>query len=469
MRAVAPAPPSSVGIRRNRTSSKPAWASPRRSTTLRQLATSSQQDHAQEPQQQHQQQQKERQRADRREERHTSPPPSANHSPSPLARLAPNTQPGMPVQLGLSPKLALLAAAMLWGSYSVSVRLIFSTEQPPDAVVVLALRGLLQAAAMLAFSSTLQQDERSTDATHVHHKDTPQLTTDAQQPKQQQPVLQRQGGNLLRQWLTLESPPLWMAALELGLWNFSATSLQTLGLQLTSATRASFLIQATVMLTPLFSMLAGYRPGPRVWAACGLALAGTLLVTADETEAVAAAVDGVAAAGFELGGDGFIILSAVFYSMGVVRLAGYAGTLLPARIATSKSFVLGGLGLGSLAVVSASTLAQGQPLSAMWGGVATDPGQKHVAPAQAQVIFSSKPVWAAGLAWLVLGGEELGVLTWLGGGVLMAAGLLASSEKQQQPQQPHREQHEEAQLEEAQPAVQAVAVQDAQRRSRRRD
>jgi hypothetical protein len=138
----------------------------------------------------------------------------------------------MPVQRGLSPKLALLAAAMLWGSYSVSVRLIFSTDQPPDAVVVLALRGLLQAAAMLAFSSTLQQDERSTDAT-VHDKDTPQLTTDAQQPKQQQrqvqqqrPVLQRRGGPLLRQWLTLESPPLWMAALELGLWNFSATSLQ---------------------------------------------------------------------------------------------------------------------------------------------------------------------------------------------------------------------------------------------------
>ncbi len=52
---------------------------------------------------------------------------------------------------------------------------------------------------------------------------------------------------------------------------------QTLGLQLTSATRASFLIQATVMLTPLLSTLAGYRPGPRVWAACGLALAGTLL------------------------------------------------------------------------------------------------------------------------------------------------------------------------------------------------
>ena len=55
-----------------------------------------------------------------------------------------------------------------------------------------------------------------------------------------------------------------------------------MGLQLTGATRASFLIQATLMLTPLLSTLAGYRPARRVWAGCGLALAGTLLITADE-------------------------------------------------------------------------------------------------------------------------------------------------------------------------------------------
>jgi hypothetical protein len=54
-------------------------------------------------------------------------------------------------------------------------------------------------------------------------------------------------------------------------------------------------------------------------------------------------------------------------------------------------------------------------------------GQKDIAPAEAQVIFSSKPLWAVGLAWLLLGGEELGPLTWAGGGALVAAGLLASS------------------------------------------
>lgn len=55
-------------------------------------------------------------------------------------------------------------------------------------------------------------------------------------------------------------------------------------------------------------------------------------------------------------------------------------------------------------------------------------GQKSVPPAQAQVVFSSKPLWAAGLAWVLLGGEQLGPLTWLGGGVLVAAGLVAATE-----------------------------------------
>ncbi|EFN58928.1 hypothetical protein CHLNCDRAFT_50471 [Chlorella variabilis] len=348
----------------------------------------------------------------------------------------------------LSPKLALLVAAMLWGSYSVSVRLLYSAAEPPDAVVVMAVRGMLQAAAMLAVSTV--------------------LVPQGQQRQQQQQEWQQQGAAgehpqrqgaawLLQQFLTLKSPPLWMAAVELGLWNFTATGLQTLGLQLTSATRASFLIQATVMLTPLLSTLAGYRPGPRVWGACGLALAGTLLVTADEAGATAAA-SGWGAAGLQLGGDGAILAAALFYSLGVVRITGYAQSLSPSEIATSKSFVLGGLALASLVAATGSAAAQGLPAQSLWGGVGSDPlmwaallwsglgpgalasylharastaaaGQKHVTPAEASVVFSSKPLWAAGLAWLLLGGEELGPLTWVGGATLMSAGLLSTAEK----------------------------------------
>lgn len=70
-----------------------------------------------------------------------------------------------------------------------------------------------------------------------------------------------------------------------------------------------------------------------------------------------------------------------------------------------------------------------------------------MAPAQAQVIFSSKPLWAAGLAWVLLGGEELGPLTWAGGAAVAAAGLVASTAPSedaqpppQQPQQPKQPQ-----------------------------
>lgn len=73
--------------------------------------------------------------------------------------------------------------------------------------------------------------------------------------------------------------------------------LQTLGLQMTGATRASFLIQATLILTPLLSLAAGYRPRRRVWAGCGLALAGALLITAEE----AGAASGFGGAGSLLG------------------------------------------------------------------------------------------------------------------------------------------------------------------------
>ena len=76
---------------------------------------------------------------------------------------------------------------------------------------------------------------------------------------------------------------------------------QTFGLTLTSATRASFLIQATALLTPLLATLAGDRPGPRIWAGCTLALGGTLLIAADKAAGGGGGGGAEAAAGLHLG------------------------------------------------------------------------------------------------------------------------------------------------------------------------
>ncbi|GFH32955.1 EamA domain-containing protein, partial [Haematococcus lacustris] len=68
-----------------------------------------------------------------------------------------------------------------------------------------------------------------------------------------------------------------VAGVELGTYNFLGTSLQAVGLQLTSATRAGFLVQLTAVLVPLLSALAGVPISPRIWAAALMALAGTCL------------------------------------------------------------------------------------------------------------------------------------------------------------------------------------------------
>ena len=53
-------------------------------------------------------------------------------------------------------------------------------------------------------------------------------------------------------------------------------------------------------------------------------------------------------------------------------------------------------------------------------------GQSTVPPADAQIIFSTVPLWSAAFAWLLLGGEVMGEYTWVGGAAILAAGVIAS-------------------------------------------
>lgn len=114
--------------------------------------------------------------------------------------------------------------------------------------------------------------------------------------------------------------------------------------------------------------------------------------------------------------------------------------------------MLGSLALGSLALAAAGAAAEGRGLSSLWAGY-DDPaswavlawaglgpgavasylhvlGQRSVPPAETQIMLASKPLWAASLAWLLLGGETLGPQTWAGGAALAAAGLVAATGEQ---------------------------------------
>ena len=119
----------------------------------------------------------------------------------------------------LLPKLSLLGAAALWGSYAPSVRLLYESANPPDAVVVMAARGLLQSLVLLGASLALQ---RATNGSGSSNSSSPPSSDSADASSS----TNGSSGNALEDWLFLRSPKLWQAALELGFFNYSATALQ---------------------------------------------------------------------------------------------------------------------------------------------------------------------------------------------------------------------------------------------------
>lgn len=218
---------------------------------------------------------------------------------------------------------------------------------------------------------------------------------------------------------------------------------QTLGLTLTTATRAGFLIQATALLTPLLASFAGEKIGRNVWIGCAIALSGCLFIASDAT-----ATDADEAL-FSLGGDAAILSSAFFFSLATVRLGTYARRIPSVELAAAKSVVLGTIAFATFVAVGASMVAAGDPITDLWPNWDSSPvgwavlcysalgpgaaaaflhakGQSVVSPAEAQVIFSSTPLWSVAFAVLLLGGEPMSWKTIVGGLAVVAAGLVAS-------------------------------------------
>jgi drug/metabolite transporter (DMT)-like permease len=264
-----------------------------------------------------------------------------------------------------------------------------------------------------------------------------------------------------------------LAGLELGSYNFAGTALQAQGLALTSATRGAFLIQLTSVLTPALAALTGERVSRETWVACGIALAGSLAVASDRSgggghgpppavasdavasaaaEAVAGASDAVtgaaagaadsaaaAAAAGGLGQGELLILSACFfYAWLTVRLGAVAPKHPSLPLAAVKAAALGSLAaawaLSSAALAPLLGILERPSDAVLLGYAALGPGaaagylrargQAVVPAAQAQVIFSSTPIWSAALAFAL--GERAGPGTWAGGALIVAASLYLS-------------------------------------------
>mmetsp|Transcript_4452 Transcript_4452/g.16250 ORF Transcript_4452/g.16250 Transcript_4452/m.16250 type:complete len:344 (+) Transcript_4452:816-1847(+) len=242
------------------------------------------------------------------------------------------------------------------------------------------------------------------------------------------------------------SSSFWLAASELAMWNLGAQGLLNVGLLFTEASRASFLTQTSVVLTPLVAMVGGDKVGKNVWFGCLLALIGVVTLASAESSAAAAAAAGTLG-GINIG-DAFCLAGALSWSMYIFRLTCImekGGDSV--RIQAWKTIILGGLyGLWALAD-AVKAVGAGQTVSSLWPGAgsltawiillfsAVGPGaiadvmqaraQEKVKASQANVILSAEPLWAA-LFGLVLLGEKLPMVGVAGGGVIVLASLFAS-------------------------------------------
>lgn len=224
------------------------------------------------------------------------------------------------------------------------------------------------------------------------------------------------------------SRPLVIVAMEIGFWEWLGYYFQTIGLKYTSANRAAFITNLTVVMVPLLSAMVSRRIPGRLWIAVAVAVLGVGLLAYDPKDSTQANV-----------GDLWTLACALAYSIFIIRLE-----------TVSKDFPVFPLSAIILCAVSLYSLAY-MPIRAATGGVpgAWPPGVfgwsvllylglvatavtallqgvglQRVSATEAAVIFCLEPVFASIFAYIFLH-ESFGLQGYTGAALVMLAALLS--------------------------------------------
>ena len=209
-----------------------------------------------------------------------------------------------------------------------------------------------------------------------------------------------------------------LAGLELGAYLFLGSSFQIFGMRTTSASRGAFIVQLSTVMTPLLdAFLCGNRPTVTEIGGCLLAFCGVVLLVGDS------AGSGAGMVASTLGGEALIALSALFYSLHVVRLSRLAPDLQPLKLARAKElarFVYASITLSAAVLfspgqaaalgafldsarTSPTVTAAGAASIVLWTGVVTTAfptwaqsfGQRSLDASTASVVYTTQPLWCA--------------------------------------------------------------------------
>ena len=335
---------------------------------------------------------------------------------------------------------------IVWGSYSPLVKGLYSAAEviaPPP--LIFNLLSYFVSSVALAVAGYIANASKGTKG------DTEVSSTN----------LNVESTDIVKKGFSLE----WTAGIELGFWLFLGSTVQISGIQLTTAIRAAIIVQLTTILVPLFETFLVNKTAisSKLWTSCIIAMLGVVIVSTDGgsfdtlcssfspiclDRSLAVLKDSIKFSA----GDLLVGLSAIFYSMHVIRLGTFASRVNPIKLAQMKSYTelvlsvaaisvvcyFGGNDMNSLSkfsqylqVVRTSFVESGQiyvALAILWNGAfatalttwAQTVGQRSVSPTTANLLYSSQPIWAALFSFSFLS-ESISMSTFVGSSLLFAA------------------------------------------------
>jgi len=324
--------------------------------------------------------------------------------------------------------------------------MLYMTEHPPDA-------GLFNSARLIVSASTYLPLILYDVYRLIYNRD-------PDDPKEEAFKVDGEDGTVLLEKKRSANEPrsikdidwTWLrGGLELGLYVFIGSLCQIKGLQETTAARAAFLNQLQTIFVPVITAMFGLEPFNKIVAMSSvIAITGVALLSQDKSPNAAAT---------SVMGDVWELVSALFFSLYVIRIGNFANScsknprlLVGTKIFFQATFSTLYTIITDWTVISHLTsepffLQQSQHemyiaigvilwtglMCSAFSGIVQTIGQRGTPASEAALIFATQPLWASGLATVMLG-ETMGMNGLIGAALILTGTVIASVAN---PKDPH--------------------------------
>jgi len=324
-------------------------------------------------------------------------------------------------------RILLLIVSFLYGSLTVSYRLLYHLDDPPSPSILNMTRGWMVTVWFLPILFYRKQRRSRTDDPGIQNdEDDDQGDAASGSPRS-----------------------MWKAALELSILNVLSLILMSLSLTIITGARSSFFGQLTVVMVPLLSSLLGDTVTRNVWLGCAASLIGIVVLSLDNGEETSSSSPG---SSIWLG-DMLNLGSTLVWSCVIIRTSQIGILYDEVALQGTKNFFsailytvvvvvfvivhwrdggsedawgLGGLGWSgwrnpvAWAVLGYSALGPG-----CIADLLQQKGQELVSASESSLFLAMEPVFTTVLGQLLLG-EQNSWLELLGGACIILGALVAS-------------------------------------------